>query len=261
MGCFSAIFSQPLLLLLHVAFFLGCRASLSNGQRTFRQVLSIEPQEKLSPKLHDSNCFPFSSHMYGPGVADSGMKIKFGPYMGFVYRDVSPFTVRRGDRLAFDMTAANDRNITLDIAMASTTSNGALDNDGPFAEVVRSGQANHRGDEIWGNFDLQFEVTADEFSFAGGGLILRFRARGDFVNDDTCFKSGVSGWSMLVKNLVLWVFEEIHVMEERIDKGKIERKIWVQGISSQSSNHKTLLEFFFSFCCCCMRMWIVIIMS
>ncbi len=116
--------------------------------------------------------------------------------MGFIYQNLPAFELKPGDTLAFDLGAENDFDIALDIAMAATTVNGGTDQAGDFVRVVSNTThpANPRGDTEFGNFELQFEVD-DSFSFAGGGLIIRFsNGSAAYREDDTtCDQVGVVG--------------------------------------------------------------------
>jgi hypothetical protein len=111
------------------------------------------------------NCFPF-------GV---GEPTRWEPFMAFFYRNIPPFELKTGDTVAFDLGAVNDADVQLEIAMSATTANGGTQEAQPFQTVVTNTQtpANPRGDTVVGNFELRFTAEGP-FSFAGGGLIIRF---------------------------------------------------------------------------------------
>jgi hypothetical protein len=114
-----------------------------------------------------SNCFPFGN--------SSRNGEEWGPFMGFIYRNVPPFSLAPGDILAFDLGAMNAVDVQLDIELAATTSNGGDSPDLPFTKVVSNTQIplNPNGNDIVGDFEMQFTVEAP-FTFPGGGLIIRF---------------------------------------------------------------------------------------
>ncbi len=154
-------------------------------------TLTIEPNE---PDI--ASCLAFGA---APGAGSEGVDdgaIGFdptSPYMGFIYKNLPAFELKPGDTLAFDLGAENDFDIALDIAMAATTVNGGTDQAGDFVRVVSNttSPANPRGDTVIGNFELQFDVD-NSFSFAGGGLIIRFSNGSDAYREDlTCNESQV----------------------------------------------------------------------
>jgi uncharacterized repeat protein (TIGR01451 family) len=157
-------------------------------------TLTIEPAE---PEV--SSCLGFGA---GPGAgtegADAGA-VGFdptSPFMGLVYKNIPAFDLKQGDVLAFDLGAVNDFDVELDIALAATTSNGGENQAEPFTRVVSNAQtpANPRGDTVIGNFELQF-VVENAYSFAGGGLIMRFSNGSAAYRADTqtCDQVGVVG--------------------------------------------------------------------
>jgi hypothetical protein len=106
------------------------------------------------------------------------------PYSAWVYKNVPPFSLKTGDTLAFDLTAQNNVDIQLDIAMAPTTTNGG-DDAAAFTQVVPNAQipANPRGNTTTGDYELTFTAQAP-FSFPGGGLVIRFgNPGGAFATD------------------------------------------------------------------------------
>jgi Ca2+-binding RTX toxin-like protein len=123
-----------------------------------------------------SNCYPFGQ---GGG---------WTPYTGFIYKNVPPFELRKGDTLAFDLIAVNEVAPQLKIEVAPTTSNGG-GTPGNYTTVVNNTQVpSGRGDSVVGNFDLGYRIQgATPFSFGGGGLIIRFsNPFSGFLADGTC---------------------------------------------------------------------------
>jgi len=174
----------------------SCLALLLIGSAQAATTLTIEPNE---PDV--SSCLAFGA---APGAGSEGADggaVGFdptSPYMGFIYQNIPAFELKPGDTLAFDLGAVNDFDVELDIAMAATTVNGGTDQAGAFVNVVSNTQppANPRGDTVVGNFEMQFAVD-NAFSFAGGGLIIRFSNGSDAyrADDQTCDQVGVVGTS------------------------------------------------------------------
>ncbi len=123
-----------------------------------------------------SNCIPF-----GKPYKNSSQ------YQGFVYQNIPAFELYPGDTIAFDLGAENDTDITVDIALATATSNGSSEQDSDgFTTVVSSGTpADPNGNTVHGDYELEYTVDTP-FSFAGGGLIMRFQGKGAFASDTTC---------------------------------------------------------------------------
>ena len=123
-----------------------------------------------------SNCYPFGQ---GSG---------WTPYMGFIYKNVPPFELRKGDTLAFDLIGVNEVAPQLKIEITPTTTNGGT-TPGSYTTIVNNTQIpSGRGDSVQGNFDLAYSIqSAAPFSFRGGGLILRFSSPfSSFLTDSTC---------------------------------------------------------------------------
>jgi hypothetical protein len=120
-------------------------------------TVNVNPAGPVS----DPNSFPF-------GRADSW------PQLGFVYQNIPAFNLKAGDTIAFDLGAQNNLDIQLQISMAPTTANGG-DIPGAYTTVVNNTQVpvNPRGNTVMGDYELQFTAQAP-FTFAGGGLIIRF---------------------------------------------------------------------------------------
>ncbi len=114
-----------------------------------------------------SNCYPFGNG----GVLGSA----WGPFLGFIYKDIPAFNLVPGDTLAFDLGQLNNTAVELDIELAATTVNGGDLPAQPFVKVVSNTHTplNPNGDDIVGDFEMQFTVEAP-FDFPGGGLIIRF---------------------------------------------------------------------------------------
>jgi hypothetical protein len=124
------------------------------------------------------NCWPF-------GVGDPG---EWGPFAGFVYKNIPAFQLRVGDTVGFDLGGANDADVQLDVALAATTSNGGDVPAAGFTAVATNTQtpANPRGDTTAGDYELRFTAEAP-FDFAGGGLIIRFsNPSAGYTTDLTC---------------------------------------------------------------------------
>lgn len=131
-------------------------------------VITIQGNETFGP----TNCIPF------------GCPATYGPFMGFVYKNIPAFALAPGDTLAFDTGATNDVPLNLNIALSATTANGG-DTPVGYAQVVTAGTpAAPTGDNVVGNYDLAFTIDAG-FSFGGGGLIVRFQAAGGSLTDFT----------------------------------------------------------------------------
>jgi hypothetical protein len=140
------------------------------GSAQAAQTITVEPD---SPGAE--NAFPF-----GVGADD------WGPFMGFVYKNVPAFQMKSGDVLAFDLNQLNDADDQLEIALAQTTSNGNDEPSAGFTKIVSNTQvpANPRGDLADGTYELQYKAEAS-FDFPGGGLIIRFSNPGPELAADT----------------------------------------------------------------------------
>jgi hypothetical protein len=129
------------------------------------------------------NCWPFDEVIDPLDATDH-----WTPYFGFVYQNIPPFDLKRGDTLAFDLGSPNtDHDIQVDIAMAPAA-NGTDTNTGAFTMIVPNTQtpASPRGNDVVGDYELAFTAQA-AFNFAGGGLIIRISNPGpSFVGDETC---------------------------------------------------------------------------
>jgi hypothetical protein len=144
-------------------------AALASPRDANAVVLAYEAQTPMGP----SNCYPF-----GSGTLPL--------HVGFVYRNIPAFTVNAGDAVAFDLGALAGADIVLDIAMATTTVNGGDLPSGAFVTVVNNGTPLvPRGDTINDNFELAFPIQ-NTFSHAGGGLIIRFLAKGTWASYNGC---------------------------------------------------------------------------
>jgi hypothetical protein len=130
----------------------------------------------------------------------SGNNFPFGvgniwpPYAGFVYKNVPAFSLKPGDKAAFDLGVQNDVNIQLQIDMAATTTNGGdVQSPAGFTTVATNTELpdNPKGDTTNGDYELAFPVQLP-FNFSGGGLIIRFS------NPAGAFASDSSGEGVLV---------------------------------------------------------------
>lgn len=122
-----------------------------------------------------SNYYPFGGSM------------NWLPYMGFVYKNIPAFDLQVGDTLSFDLGLANDYPITVDIALAQTTTNGGnTENSNGFVAIAtQQTPQNPYGDSTMGNYELIF-TAQQAFHFTGGGLIIRVsNPGGTFINDTT----------------------------------------------------------------------------
>jgi Ca2+-binding RTX toxin-like protein len=151
-------------------------ASLSIGQVAISSAgaatLTVAPATPAT-----GNSFVFGWGATGPG--------HWGPFAGFVYKNIPAFQLKIGDTVAFDTGAVNDADIQSDIEMARTTANGGDVAAQSFTRVVLNNQTPTppRGDATVGNFELQYKATAP-FNFPGGGLIIRYSNASPGYNAD-----------------------------------------------------------------------------
>jgi uncharacterized repeat protein (TIGR01451 family) len=141
-------------------------------------VLTVEPDQ---PTLQ-SSCLAFGAGGFQPVL----------PFMGLMYRNLPAFNLAPGDTLAFDLSAMNDADVEIDIEIAEFDPPSL--EPGPFTKIVSNSQTpmNPRGDDIFGNYELQFLIE-DSFTFPGGGLVLRFSNPSPaYALDDTCTQVGVT---------------------------------------------------------------------
>lgn len=141
-------------------------------------VLTVQPEQ---PMLQ-SSCLAFGAGGFQPTL----------PYMGLFYRNLPDFDLAPGDTLAFDLSAVNDADIEIDIEIAEWDPVSL--EPGPFTKIVSNTQtpANPRGDAIFGNYELQFEVEAP-FNFSALGMVLRFsNPSPQYAQDETCTQVGVT---------------------------------------------------------------------
>ena len=146
---------------------------------TQASTLTISP---ASPEGGSGNNFPFGVGNIWP------------PYAGFVYKNVPAFSLKAGDKLAFDLGVQNDVDIQLQIDMAATTVNGGdVQTPAGFTTIATNTQLpqNPRGNTTNGDYELAFPVQLP-FSFPGGGLIIRFS------NPSGAFATDMSGGGVLV---------------------------------------------------------------
>jgi hypothetical protein len=167
-----------------LALALAAGAMLIAGQAAIEAAqaattVSVTPTSPVAP-------------IYGTPFGESASWV---PSNVWVYKNVPAFNLKAGDTLAFDLTAQNNVDIQLDIAMAPTTTNGGDTNAAAFTQVVPNSQipANPRGDTTTGDYELTFTVQAP-FNFAGGGLLIRFgNPGGAFATDPNDPGSPVEG--------------------------------------------------------------------
>ncbi|HEX3474584.1 MAG TPA: OmpA family protein [Kofleriaceae bacterium] len=123
-----------------------------------------------------------------PGTTDlpftcsvDGDRLLWLPTMGFVYRNVEPFSLSPGDTIAFDiqMPGAADLGfrpqVDLALAHASDPDNPFKPDDlpgGDFTVVAHGAVAAGAGNQTVRDYDLAFTIDAP-FRFARGGLIIR----------------------------------------------------------------------------------------
>jgi len=119
----------------------------------------------------------------------------FGPTKGFIYRNIPAFSALPGDSIAFDLGAQNNVDIQFEVALVATTTNGGTTNAGAFTTIAPNTQVplNPRGDTVIGNYELQWTFTVP-FTFAGGGLIVRFSNAGGAMATDMASNSTVVGF-------------------------------------------------------------------
>jgi len=147
------------------------------------ETITIEPD---TPNVY--NCFPFGG--------DNDANDDFGPYMGFIYKNVPAFSMMPGDTIAFD-TANIENNVAieLDIELAPTTVNGGNVAGTNFTKIVSNTQqaVDPNGNTILGDYELAFTAEAP-FNFPGGGLIIRFsNESAAYALDDDCTQNLVNG--------------------------------------------------------------------
>ncbi|MGQ0814784.1 MAG: Ig-like domain-containing protein, partial [Gemmatimonadota bacterium] len=132
----------------------------------------IVPQQILGV----GNCFPFGGNT-------------FHQFMGFMYRNVPPFSVQPGDRIAFDLGALNSqqarRNIFFSVANKNPAppvrnGNELVSQDVRAVEWIKMVSEtqipdNPHGNTILGDFELVY-TSEGSFSFPGGGFLIGFQA-------------------------------------------------------------------------------------
>ena len=104
------------------------------------------------------NCSPFGC----PSVAT--------PHSGFIYKDLTKFSLVAGDIIAFGMSLPSDVPLDFNLSLAHTTDNGSYtaDSNG-FTEVARI--RGYDGSDGARGYNVKFEVF-NPFRFIGGGLII-----------------------------------------------------------------------------------------
>ena len=148
-------------------------------------VVSLVPQTYIGV----GNCYPFGTNV---GVIQPNGN---GQFMGFIYRNVPAFAMRRGDRLRFDLGSVNEVDIRRTIYFAVANRNPSPStfqsqdvHATSWTQVVSSAQtpANPRGNLVLGDYELTYVVESD-FDFPGGGLVIAFRGSPpDTYRDQGC---------------------------------------------------------------------------
>ena len=162
--------------------------SVPENEAEIKEEIVIDGQTHIV-----ENCLPFSAGAN-----------QYNNFKGFIYKNIPSFSLSTGDIIAFDVAVKNDVIVELDIAFATTISNGSdtPDDDG-FTTIIQNGiPSNEYGDTVKFNFDLEFTVQYP-FTHKGGGLIVRFKPVGNFINDSTCPHSLVASTSTDSSNLFL----------------------------------------------------------
>jgi hypothetical protein len=130
---------------------------------------------RILPKspVEVGNCIPF------------GNNVDYG-FTGFIYRNVHPFTLKVGDRIAFDLGNLNDVAVKRNIYFAVANKNpdpaqvegGNVVSQGVAAttwiHMVSDAQTpggKPKGDTVVGDYELRYRAES-AFSFPGGGLIV-----------------------------------------------------------------------------------------
>ena len=132
-----------------------------------------------------SGCTPF-----GEGVE--------GPYNGWVYKTVGGFTVGPGNRIAFDLGATNDADVEVNLALATTASNGVtVEGAGGFQQVCTECRPKaRRGNAVAGDYELEFTLNGGSFTHPeGGGLVLRVEPTGEYAAADTTCTAVMMSWA------------------------------------------------------------------
>jgi hypothetical protein len=155
-------------------------ALLASGQVLTGNALADQTITVAPDTPNSNNVFPFGTSAIWP------------PYLGFVYKNVPAFQVRPNDVLAFDLSTTNNADDQLDIALASTTTNGGDVPAAPFTQIVSNTQlpAAPRGNDVNGDYELAYTAQAP-FNFPGGGLIIRFSNPGPQLAADMDGSNGV----------------------------------------------------------------------
>jgi len=142
---------------------------------SFAQDVTVVGNSVYGP----SNCIPF------------GMPYtNANHYMGFIYQNLPAMTFNPGDKLAFDLAAQNDVDITMDIYVAAADSSNPDSEDANGFTQIAAGAtpSNPRGNAVQGDYELEFTLNSGSFTFSGGGLIIMFQptASSAFASDGSC---------------------------------------------------------------------------
>ena len=148
---------------------------------------AIAPANHLGPSKLEIIPVPFGD--------TQGRAIPFGnnvvnQFTGFMYRNISAFSLEVGDVIAFDLVSTNDVEVRRTIFFATANMNPAacvLDDieltnpqgiaaTSGWTQVVSETQIpeNAFGDAVAGNYELRYTAESP-FTFPGGGLLVGFR--------------------------------------------------------------------------------------
>lgn len=140
------------------------------GLLSFGGVASAATVDYAGATNTVGNCIPF-------GCPDS-----YDPHMGFVYTGIAGFTLNAGDIIAFDTGRRNDTELSFNLSLGATTLDGGATVDANGFTSVATLRPGTFGDDIVGNYDIEFVVNTT-FSFVGGGLIVDFENTNGAVDD------------------------------------------------------------------------------
>ena len=108
----------------------------------------------------------------------------WGNHMGFIYKNVQPFSLKAGDTIAFDLAQPNNVVPQLEIGLAQTTVSGGDLPAAPFTPVVPNTVVpTGSGNTIANDYDLAYKVAVP-YTFPGGGLIIKFSNKGTALAGD-----------------------------------------------------------------------------
>lgn len=145
-----------------VAAALACLIAVAPAAQAASGLLLVSVVPTSSTQV--TNCIPFGSSAFGAS--------------GFVYRNVPSFSLPVGGILAFDLGARNDVDIHRDVYLSNLD---YAERPTGWVRIAPSSQTplNPRGDEIVGNYELEWTATAP-FSHSAGGLAVAIVADLDY---------------------------------------------------------------------------------